>query len=443
MAFVLADRVKETTTTTGTGALTLDGTLSGFLSFSSAIGNSNTTYYAVVHRTAEEWEVGIGTVSAGAISRDTVISSSNSNAAVTFSSGTKDVFSTLPGEKAFTVDSVHAAVAKTTLADTDELALIDSDDSFSLKKISGANLKSAVQCPAENIVINGAMEIDQINCGAAVTVAVGTITPLVDMFYGFTAGATVQAQQVAGSGEFRKCQQFTGAASVTGITCGTRIAAKNSYGYKNQVLFCKVKTSNSLLTDVTWTAYYPTATDNYTAKTQIDTGVLTVDSTDTDYVFSFAAGSDIDKGLCIEFSVGAQVSGTWKITGIDVATCERPYPHRLDELSRCEEYWEKSYDIDSPPGTATIVGAELDVAINAVDSYTFGNVKFKTRKWTTPDVTTYSTNGTAGTTTSISVGNDRASVISYISETGYHQGSTDWTSTQAIGWHWVANARLF
>lgn len=100
MALVVNDRVKETSTTTGTGSFTLDGAVTGFETFSSAIGNTNTTYYAIALQGGSEFEVGLGTVSAGALSRDTIISSSNSDAAVNFSAGTKDVFCTLPASKA-------------------------------------------------------------------------------------------------------------------------------------------------------------------------------------------------------------------------------------------------------------------------------------------------------------------------------------------------------
>jgi len=99
MAFVIKDRVKETTTTTGTGTLTLDGAATGFETFSGALGNTNTTYYAIASQNSGDFEVGIGTVGAGTLSRDTVISSSNSDALVNFTSGTKDVFVTLPASK--------------------------------------------------------------------------------------------------------------------------------------------------------------------------------------------------------------------------------------------------------------------------------------------------------------------------------------------------------
>jgi hypothetical protein len=110
MALVVNDRVKETSTTTGTGTLTLAGAVSGFETFSSAIGNTNTTYYSIVNSNGE-FEVGLGTVSAGALSRDTIISSSNSDAAVDFSAGTKNVFCTLPASKAVILDSSGNIVA--------------------------------------------------------------------------------------------------------------------------------------------------------------------------------------------------------------------------------------------------------------------------------------------------------------------------------------------
>jgi hypothetical protein len=102
MALVLADRVKETTTSTGTTAITLAGAATGYQTFSSAIGNANTTYYTIADQGGANWEVGIGTyTSAGnTLSRDTVLASSNAGSLVTFTSGTKDVFVTYPAERA-------------------------------------------------------------------------------------------------------------------------------------------------------------------------------------------------------------------------------------------------------------------------------------------------------------------------------------------------------
>ena len=106
MAFVLADRVKDTTTTTGTGTITLSGTApAGYQSFT-AIGNSNSTYYTIT--STNDWEVGIGTYTSSgtSLSRTTVLSSSNSGNLVNFSAGSKDVFVTYPAERAVWVDAV-------------------------------------------------------------------------------------------------------------------------------------------------------------------------------------------------------------------------------------------------------------------------------------------------------------------------------------------------
>jgi hypothetical protein len=119
MALVLKDRVKESTTSTGTGTITLDGAAGPFQSFA-AIGDGNTTYYGIVGQTSTEWEVGIGTYTASGttLSRDTILESSNSGLAVDFSAGAKDVFCTYPSEKGVWVDlsddSNYAATIGTT-----------------------------------------------------------------------------------------------------------------------------------------------------------------------------------------------------------------------------------------------------------------------------------------------------------------------------------------
>jgi len=110
MALVVKDRVQETTTTAGTGTLTLDGAVTGFQTFSSAIGNTNTTYYAI-SSSGSEFEVGIGTVGAGTLARTTILASSNGGSAVNLSAGTKNVFCTQPAGKSLYLDASGNAIA--------------------------------------------------------------------------------------------------------------------------------------------------------------------------------------------------------------------------------------------------------------------------------------------------------------------------------------------
>ena len=112
MALVINDRVKETSTTTGVGAMALGGAVTGFETFAAGIGNSNTTYYAIFNTGTTEWEVGLGTLdgSSANLTRTTPISSSNSDAAVSFTSGTKDVFCTMPASTTVYLDATGNTV---------------------------------------------------------------------------------------------------------------------------------------------------------------------------------------------------------------------------------------------------------------------------------------------------------------------------------------------
>jgi len=96
MAIIYADRVWQTTTTTGTGLLTLDPSPLSFRTFLAAIGSANQTYYTIEDLTSGDWEVGLGTVGVGTLTRDSVLASSNSNALVPLVSGTKNVYAVSP-----------------------------------------------------------------------------------------------------------------------------------------------------------------------------------------------------------------------------------------------------------------------------------------------------------------------------------------------------------
>tara|TARA_R100000234_G_scaffold98940_1_gene67509 strand:+ start:338 stop:805 length:468 start_codon:yes stop_codon:yes gene_type:complete len=105
MALVISDRIKETSTTTGTGTLTLGGAVTGFETFTANLSDGDTTYYCCTDNT--DFEVGLGTFASSGttLARTTILSSSNSNNAVSWTSGTRTVFCTLPAAKTVFLDA--------------------------------------------------------------------------------------------------------------------------------------------------------------------------------------------------------------------------------------------------------------------------------------------------------------------------------------------------
>ncbi len=150
MALVVNDRVKETSTTTGTGTFNLAGAVSGFETFVAGIGNSNTTYYAIVNSNGE-FEVGLGTVTDATpdtLARTTIISSSNSDSAVDFSAGTKNVFCTLPASKAVILDASGNTTLGGDLSVGDDLTVLGGVIDF--KSNSGSPAALRMYCESSN-----------------------------------------------------------------------------------------------------------------------------------------------------------------------------------------------------------------------------------------------------------------------------------------------------
>ena len=114
MALVINDRVRETSTTAGTGTLNLAGAVTGFRTFVDGIGNSNTTYYAIFEEGTNLFEIGIGTVTDATpdtLARDTVLSNSSGNTSkITFSGGTLSVFCTMPASKTVYLDATGTPI---------------------------------------------------------------------------------------------------------------------------------------------------------------------------------------------------------------------------------------------------------------------------------------------------------------------------------------------
>jgi hypothetical protein len=217
----------------------------------------------------------------------------------------------------------------------------------------------------KNRIINGDFYVAQRATSATLT-AGGTIAngyATVDRFYGYCTGANVTMAQVAGTGNNRNVLQFTGAASVTAIGCGQRIESLNSYDLAGSTATLSAFISNSLLTTVTWTAFYANTTDTFgtlasPTRTQIATGTFTVNSTLTQYSAQITIPSAATTGIEIVFTVGAQTSGTWQLDRVQLelgtqATSFDYLPYGT-ELALCQRYYEVYYQDSSgvwPVGT--------------------------------------------------------------------------------------------
>ena len=149
MALILKDRVLETCSSPGTGAVTLLGATVGYQTFSAAIGNGNTCYYTISDQNGVNWEVGLGTyaTSGNTLTRTTVLSSSNSGSTVNFNTGTQNVFVTYPSEQAVYQDANGYITSQ----------FISSLQAFAIKSTGQINLKPLASAPtgaAGDIIFN-------------------------------------------------------------------------------------------------------------------------------------------------------------------------------------------------------------------------------------------------------------------------------------------------
>lgn len=202
-----------------------------------------------------------------------------------------------------------------------------------------------------NRIINGAMAVDQRNAGASQTFTAGAaLAYSVDRWYGYCTGANVTGQRVQGAsaGLFR--YRFTGAASVTAIGFGQRIEQLNCAALAGTTATLSVDLANSLLTTVTWTAFYANTADTFgtlasPTRTQIATGTFTVNSTVTRYNTQISIPSAATTGIEIVFTVGAQTSGTWTIGDVQLepGLVATPFERRSygQELALCQRYYQQ------------------------------------------------------------------------------------------------------
>jgi hypothetical protein len=215
-------------------------------------------------------------------------------------------------------------------------------------KTSSNNIDWQESTMFRNRIKNGSTAIDQRNAGASQTfTAAAALAYSIDRFYGYCTGANVTGQRVAGTLS-QYMYQFTGAASVTKIGFAQRIEAIDCLDLAGTNATLAVDLSNSLLTTVTWTAWYANTADTFgtlasPTRTQIATGTFTVTSTNARYSTTIAIPAAATTGIEIEFSVAAQTSGTFKIGRVQLepGSVATPFEFRPygTELALCQRYY--------------------------------------------------------------------------------------------------------
>ena len=201
-----------------------------------------------------------------------------------------------------------------------------------------------------NRLINGGMAVDQRNSGASQNFSSnGALAYSVDRWYGYSSGSAATGQRVQGAtaGQYR--YRFTGAAGNTAIGFGQRIEQVNCADLAGTTVTLSVDLANSLLTSVTWAAYYANTADTFGSiasptKTLIATDIFTVSSNVTRYNTQISIPVAATTGIEILFTVSGQTSGTWTIgnvqleAGAAVTTFERR--NYGQELVSCMRYYE-------------------------------------------------------------------------------------------------------
>jgi len=295
MALVISDRVKETTTTTGTGTYTLGGAVTGFETFTANLSNSDTTYYACTDNT--DFEVGIGTFTSSGttLARTTILASSNSNNAVSWSSGTRTIFCTLPASKTVFLDASGNATIGGTVTATGSFIIGSADmNEADLEKLDG--------------ITNGTI--------AASKAVVVDANKDVSSFRNLTAsGAITAGSFVIGSADINE----NDLEAIDGITAGTVAASKAAIvdtnkditGFRNVTLTGELDAATLDISgnaDIDGTLEADAITVNGTALNTVIAGVTVTNATNAAHV-SVADNENANEENLITFIEDASATG--------------------------------------------------------------------------------------------------------------------------------------
>jgi hypothetical protein len=309
-----------------------------------------------------------------------------------------------------------------------------------------------------NVFINGGFAINQRTGSTSQTITAGAaLAYTVDRWYAYCTGANITGARVAGTAPSQYYYRLTGAASNTAVGFGQRIEAANCFHLAGQNVTLGINLASTSLTSITWTAYYANTTDTFgtlasPTRTQIATGTFAVTSTLGRKTATFTVPSAATTGIEIVFTGGALLGSqtlTFDDAQLELGSIATPFEQRpiSTELALCQRYYEKSYDIDTVPGTSTGNGAYWGDHSSHGDNTSLNPIFFKVTKrisnYTASFYTTggtlgswdYARNGASGTATVVLYGNGQNGMGPYISI------GAAWAVCLRYG-HWVVNAEL-
>ena len=382
MALVVKDRVKETTTSTGTGTIQLAGAVSGFQTFVAGVGGTNTTFYAIEDANGTAWEVGIGTVadaSPDTLARTTVLANSNGNtSAITLSSGTHTVFGTYPAGKAVFLDAdgiLNVDTASSATNSVTDVLVLKSQSTGTPAAGIGAGISFGIETAAGNVETGARI--------AALTTDVGSGAEDIDLvFYTMLGGSTAnEALRVHDDGNLT----IAGDLTISGDD-----------------LFMATNTSGHILV-ADGTNFNPVAISgdisiNSSGAVAISSGVIVNDDIKSDAAIAISklassaitvsdgtSNTAVSLGSTITFAAGegldvAESSGTITFSGEDatvsnkgVASFSDSYFSVSSGAVSIDDIYLKNYESDSTSGTITD-GGFTTTGTWTFDEHTSGTV---------------------------------------------------------------------